>query len=65
MLMACIAVNSDAGDADEKLPTMSLELLEFIADWTPPEGQWQDPVELLPMDDLDDTAVKKEENEQQ
>lgn len=49
-----------ASDGDKDMRIESLDLMEFVGDWTATDGKWQDPVELLPMDELDDAASKDE-----
>lgn len=43
LLLAVSAVTAQAGeDDDEVLPAA---LLEFLADWEDPQGEWQDPMD--------------------
>lgn len=47
-LAMALLVTADAG-ASEEAP--SVELLEFLGSWEDGNGQWIDPLELLPAED--------------
>ena len=61
VLSNLLLINAVASDEKQNTDaqSVSLELLEFVGDWTTQDGQWQDPMELLPMDDLDDSDKSK------
>lgn len=48
LMLGCLAVT--AAYAEEVEPP-SMEFLEFMGEWEGTDGQWQDPMQLVDMDD--------------
>jgi len=63
MLMVCCLGVSTVYAAEAEAPSM--ELLEFMGEWEGSDGQWQDPMQLVDVDDADFTPSDQQSQLQQ
>ena len=64
-LCLILAVLTSSSLYAEQASAPDVEFLEFLGEWQTKDGQWQDPIELMEMQEANLLQVKESETDEQ